>query len=186
MSNSRRTSKFIVFATSIVALLLSSTPSSFADDVNVVQWEQIIGLAAPGTGIGGSVVGGVQPITFPWTAHDGKAWVHLGTGQIKFNVSGLVLATSTPLAVVGTIGVTTQVKGTLVCNGLSTALSTVVDSPSVPLDPQGNASFVGNVAIPNDCMVTPDKLAFLVRVAEAPGNPFLVNRWIAAGVVRTP
>ncbi len=181
MINFHRARGFMILVASTLGFVLTAVPPSLADDANLVRWEQIIGLAAPG-----SVVGGVQPNAFPWTAHDGKAWVNLGTGQSKFEVKGLVLANSTLLAVVGTIGVTTRVKGTLVCNGVSTAASTLVDTLSVPLDPQGNASFVGTVAVPNDCLVTPDKLAFLVRIAEAPANPTIVNRWIAAGVVRTP
>ena len=102
-----------------------------------------------------------------------------------FSVKGLVLANSTALAVAGTIGLITKVKGALVCNGLSAVASAFVDTPPVSLDPQGNASFVGNVAIPTDCLVTTDSLAFLIRVAQA-GVPAIVDRWIAVGVVRTP
>jgi len=180
MNHLHRVSRFIALASSALAFLLVAAPSSSAVDVNVVRWERIIGQSSPG-----SAVGGVQPITFPWTAHDGKALVQLNTGHVNFVVKGLVLANSTALAVAGTIGITTKVKGTLVCNGLSTVASALVDTPPVPLDPQGNASFVGDVAIPNDCLLTTDGLAFLIRVAEA-GNQFIVDRWIAVGVVRTP
>ena len=180
MPNSCCTRKVIVPMLLIVALLLTSVPPGFAEDPNVVKWEQIIGFAAPG-----SAIGGVQGIGFPWTAQEGKAWVHLETGRIKFKVKGLVLANSTALAVAGTIGVTTKVKGTLVCNGLSTVASVLVDTPPVSLDPQGSAEFVGDVAVPTACLLTTDKLAFLIRVAEA-GNPSIVDKWNAVGVVRTP
>jgi hypothetical protein len=179
MRNVRRVSRLFVLLSSMVALALTAAPQSFADDVNVVKWDQIIGFASPG-----SSIGGVQGFG-PWTATNGNAWVHLSTGHVKFSVSGLVLANSTSLAVAGTIGVTTKVKGTLVCNGLSTVTSALVDTPSVPFDLQGTASFVGDVTVPTDCLLTPDKLAFLIRVAEA-GNPVIVDRWIAVGGVRTP
>lgn len=179
MRTAHRISRLLLLLSSMFALVVTSAPPSFADDVNVVKWDQIIGFASPG-----SSIGGVQGFG-PWTATNGNAWVHLSTGHVKYSVSGLVLANSTSLAVAGTIGVTTKVKGTLVCNGLSMVTSALVDTPSVPFDPQGNASFVGDVTIPNDCLLTPDKLAFLIRIAEA-GNPVIVDRWIAVGVVRTP
>jgi hypothetical protein len=175
-----RVSRFIALASSALAFVLVTAPPSQAEGVNVVKWERIIGIMSPG-----SVVGGIQPVGIQWTAQEGKAWVHLNTGHVNFAVKGLVLANSTTLAVAGTIGVTTRVKGTLVCNGLSTAASALVDTPSVQLDPQGNTSFVGDVAIPTDCLLTTDSLAFLIRVAEA-GVPAIVNQWIAVGVVRTP
>lgn len=180
MKVSRRTGSVIALLSSIAAVLATAASPSVAEETNVVKWEHMIGLAYPG-----STVGPAQPFAIPWTAHNGNAWVHLEKGHIAFNVSGLVLANSTPLAAVGTIGVVTSVKGTLVCNGLSTGTASIVDTPAVPLGPQGNASFVGDVAIPTDCLLTPEKLAFLIRVATA-GNPTIVDRWIAAGVVRTP
>ena len=135
--------KGTVLASTLMALVFTSAPWAFADEVNVVKWDQIIGSVSPF-----QPIGGIAAVGFPWSVEKGKAWVHLETGQVKFNVKGLVLAGSTPLAVAGTIGVTTKVKGTLVCNGLSTATSALVDTPSVPLDTQGNAEFVGNVAYP--------------------------------------
>jgi hypothetical protein len=166
----------------VMALVFASTPRAHVIDTNVVKWDRIIGFSSTPF----PTIGGISAVGFPWTAQDGKAWVDLGTGQIKFNVKGLVLAGSTPLAVAGTIGVTTKVKGTLVCNGLSTVTSTLVDTPSVPLDPQGNAEFVGQIVVPTDCLLTTDTLAFVIRVAEAAGNPSLVDKWNAVGVVRTP
>lgn len=170
-----------VFASTLMALIFALTPWVLADDANVVKWDQIIGSASPF-----QPIGGIAAVGFPWSAEKGNAWVHLGTGHVKFNVKGLVLAGSTPLAVAGTIGVTTKVKGTLVCNGVSTVTSVLVDTPPVPLDPQGNAEFVGGVAIPTACLLTTDKLAFVIRVAEAGGNLTLVDKWNAVGVVRTP
>lgn len=174
--------KGTVLASTLMALVFTSAPWAFADEANVVKWDRIIGA----TSTPFPTIGGISAVGFPWSAEDGKAWVHLETGHVKFNVKGLVLAGSTPLAVAGTIGVTTKVKGTLVCNGLSTVTSALVDTPPVPLDPQGNAEFVGDVIIPTACLLTTDKLAFVIRVAEATGNPTIVDKWNAVGVVRTP
>ena len=170
-----------VFASALMALIFASTPWALADDANVVKWDQIIGSASPF-----QPIGGIASVGFPWSAEKGKAWVHLETGHVKFNVKGLVLAGSTPLAVAGTIGIITKVKGTLVCNGVSTVASSLVDTPPVPLDPQGNAEFVGDVAIPTACLLTTDKLAFVIRVAETSENPTIVDKWNAVGVVRAP
>lgn len=173
--------KGAVLASTLMALVFTSAPWAFADDANVVKWDQIIGSVSPF-----QPIGGIAAVGFPWLAEKGKAWVHLGTGHVKFNVKGLVLAGSTPLAVAGTIGITAKVKGTLVCNGLSTVTSALVDTPPVALDPQGNAEFVGDVAIPTACLLTTDTLAFVIRVAETAGNPTIVDKWNAVGVVRTP
>ena len=172
--------KGTVLASTLMALVFTSAPWALADEANVVKWDQIIGsvsLFQP--------IGGIASVGIPWSVEKGKAWVHLQTGHVKFNVKGLVLAGSTPLAVAGTIGVTAKVKGTLVCNGLSTVTSALVDTPPVPLDPQGNADFVGDVVVPTACLLTTDKLAFVIRVAEA-ANPSFVDKWNAVGVVRTP
>lgn len=176
MMTIRKAAAFLLLA----ALLMTSVPSH-AEEANVIKWNALAGWTYPGLSV--STIAGVG---FPWFLRDGSAETHLATGHIKFTVKGLVLANSTPLAVGGTIGVTQQVKGTLVCNDLSNAASDYVDTPSVPLDPQGNAMFVGEISIPNACLLTPDKLAFLVRIAEAPLNPSLVDHWAAIGMVRTP
>ena len=69
MNHTHRVGRFIALASSMLTFVLVTAPSSSAEDVNVIQWEQIIGLSSPG-----SAVGGVQPITFPWTAHDERSW----------------------------------------------------------------------------------------------------------------
>lgn len=181
MNYSSHAAKSAVLASTLMALVFTSAPSALANDANVVKWDQIIGSVSPF-----QPIGGIAAMGFPWSAEKGKAWIHVETGHVKFNVKGLVLAGSTTLAVAGTIGITTQVKGTLVCNGLSAVTSALVDTPPVALDPQGNAEFFGNVAIPTTCLLTTDKLAFVIRVAEAAANPTIVDKWIAVGVVRTP
>ena len=174
---------FVALSVMTALVLFSGPTRAEQDEGNVVKWDAIIGVAAPG-----SLVGGFQPFgfpsVFPLVAQDGKAWVHLQTGHVKFSVRGLVLANSTALAVAGTTGVVEQVMGTLVCNGL-TGPSDSADTPAVPLDPQGNANFVGAINVPTACLITPDKLAFLIRVAKATVQP-AEGKWIAVGVVRTP
>lgn len=178
--------RMLVALSIITAVLVISVPSHAADD-NVVKWEAIIGLAAPG-----SKVGHFDPFgpVFPIVVQDGKAWVHLQTGRVKFSVKGLALANSTGLAAAGTTGVISEVRGTLVCNGVVPAgpPPDFADTPAVHLDQQGNAQFVGSINVPTACLLTPDKLAFLIRVASVnnPAASGQVGRWLAIGAVRTP
>jgi hypothetical protein len=158
-----------------------------SDKVNdKVKWEQIVGILSPGANVGGFIGAGG-----PWTAQRGRAVVDLSSGKTKFRVNGLVLAfqprplTGTPI--IGTTGLVTQVKGTLVCDAfasLAPTPSSFVDTPAVPISAQGNAEFEGVVSIPDACLETPQRLAFLIRVAN-PGTP-ISEVWIAHGAVRQP
>lgn len=145
-----------------------------------LKWKQIIGILAPGTS-----VGGLLGAPGPWTVRNGSASVDLDDGEIKFEVMGLVLAVSPPIAVLGTTGVVTKVKGTLVCNGTGSASSEFVDTEDVPLDAQGDAKFIGRVTLPFSC-VNSTQLAFLIRIAES-GLPAILNgKWNAFGSNRIP
>ncbi|NKB82071.1 MAG: hypothetical protein GKS05_09335 [Nitrospirales bacterium] len=144
-----------------------------------VKWKQILGVVVPGSTSGGhNVVGGVQSTGVSWATTRGKAKVNLDTGRVMFEVEGLVLIAAPPPAVLGVPSpLVTMVKGTVVCN--STGVADLVDTAAVPLSAQGEAEFHGTVALPPVC----EKIAFLIRVADA---NFLVDRWIAHGVVRKP
>ncbi len=133
-----------------------------ADDV--VRWKTVIGIIQAGNVVG-NIGGGGQP----WSATGGEAKVNLRTGQLEFNVRGLVLAGGNTI---GTPGAIVEVKGTLICNAGTT--NDTVDTPLVPLGPTGDAQFSGEVTIPAAC--SPANIAFLVRIAA--------NRWIANGAVR--
>jgi hypothetical protein len=64
----------------------------------------------------------------------------------------------------------------------------------VPLSPQGDAEFNGqlNIPVPDACANEPEDIAFLIRVAavlpDTPAMvaPMLLDRWIAHGAVRKP
>jgi hypothetical protein len=73
---------------------------------------------------------------------------------------GLVLAGGNTI---GTPGAVNQVKGTLVC-GPGSASPTVIDTPLVPLDAQGNAEFSGSFSS-STAGCSPMDTAFLVRTA---------------------
>jgi len=66
----------------------------------------------------------------PWFVVSGSAAVDLNTGELQFQVEGLVLAGGNAI---GTPGAVTQVKGTLVCDtvGSLTGNSTLVDTALV-------------------------------------------------------
>jgi hypothetical protein len=86
-------------------------------------------------------VAGIPSGGLPWTTTGGRARVNLTTGQIAFNVSGLVLnggnASGTPDGVA-------NVKGTLVCNP-GTPAQSVHDTATVPLGAEGDADFIGTL-----------------------------------------
>jgi hypothetical protein len=145
-----------------------------ADNAGTVQWQSIVGIVQANNVVGsgtGAVTGGGQP----WTTSGGRASVNLVTGQVSFDVRGLVFAGGNTI---GTPRPITQVKGTLVCDadGSAGGNSVLVDTPLVPLDGNGDASFSGSVgALPAVCLSEPD-VAFLIRIAGA-------NRWIGNGAV---
>lgn len=147
-------------------------PASFGDVE--VEWRQIVGILAPGLTVGtgtGKVTGGGSP----WHSATGNAEVDLTTGNIRFAVEGLVLASGNSI---GTPGPVSSVKGTLVCDTtgvLNGGNSTLVDTPVVPLSAQGNASFRGSLgALPTACTSQPS-IAFVIRAG---------NAWIASGMIR--
>jgi hypothetical protein len=158
----------------LAAVLVYALPAT-ADDDGVIAWQSIVGIVQANNVVGsgtGAVMGGGQP----WTASGGHASVNLRTGQVDFEVRGLVFAggntIGTPLPI-------TQVKGTLVCDTNGSAgggNSILVDTPTVALDGNGNARFSGSVgALPAVCVSEPDT-AFLIRAAG-------LNRWIGNGAV---
>ena len=161
----------------IVAAALLCPVQANADVGDTLQWQTIVGIIQAGNLVGsgtGQVKGGGQP----WSTSGGHAMVDLRTGQVNFEVRGLVFAggntIGTPLPI-------TQVKGTLVCDTNGSAgggNSVLVDTPAVVLDAEGDARFSGNVAggLPLVCISEPD-IAFLIRV---PG----LNAWIGNGAVQ--
>jgi len=162
---------------------IANTPLASAQ---VVRWERINGILLPL-----NVVGGFMGVGGPWTAKDGKVKVDLASGHIVFHVKGLVLAFQPPAVapgIIGTSGIVTEVRGTLVCDAVATAVppaaESFVDTPAVPLTAQGDAKFEGTVPIPAACLLTPNKLAFLIRVANS-GIP-ITDSWNAHGAVRVP
>jgi hypothetical protein len=157
----------------MLAVLLTTSIPALAQEV---EWKQVIGIIQAGNVVGsgtGQVTGGGQP----WSTTRGAAEVNLQTGEIHFQVRGLVLAGGSGI---GTRAAITQVKGTLVCDTDGSSgggNSTLVDTPLVDLDAQGDAKFNGNVGILPAACSQPD-IAFLIRIGA--------GRWIANGAVRKP
>lgn len=89
-----------------------------------------------------------------------QAAVNVSNGYIRFVVSDWPVA-QTPAAG----SESTLIKGTLVCKASTGAKATLVDTPSVPLGENGQASFNGQVTLPASCIAAPDDLAFFVRTA---------------------
>ena len=160
----------VMFAAVLVSL------GSAAADPATVKWDDVIGIIQAGNQVGsgtGRITGGGQP----WTTQSGKAQVDLRTGRVKFTVKGLVLAGGNSI---GTPDAVNMVKGTLVCDTNGSAgggNSVLVDTDLVPLSPQGDADFSGDVTLASVCQSEPD-LAFVIRIGS--------GAWIANGSVRTP
>jgi hypothetical protein len=149
-----------------------------------VAWQRIVGLQVAGDLVGsgtGTVTGAV-----PWTTTNGNAEADLNSGNVRFQVEGLVLAVGSAGALtglpIGTTAGVTEVKGTLVCgvNGSTGGSSILIDTPAVPLNGLGNASFAGNVgSLPALCGTVSND-AFLIRIVEPAA---FADAWIAFGAV---
>jgi hypothetical protein len=168
--------KLSVFG-ALLGVWLASSSNGLAIPAQVIRWERIVGVIQPANVVGsgtGAVTGGGQP----WVVTDGRASVDLATGDVRFELEGLVLAGGNSIGTRGTIA---QVKGTLVCDTNGSAgsgNSVLVNTPLVDLSLQGDANFSGNVGpLPAVCLTEPD-IAFLIRNAG--------GSWLAAGVVRVP
>src|SRR6266436_8923599 len=136
----------------------SPTPPPAA---NIVRWNQIEGVITA-LNVDNPVGNNIHSGTFAWSAGSGQARVNLSTGHTSFQVEGLVINCT---AFSGTPGPVTAVTGTLVCDA-GTAGETPFDTPSVPLDAQGDANFTGQLqSIPTTC----GNPIFLIRIAQPAG-----------------
>ena len=153
----KRTTLFLM----TLGLLPLLPAASFARDDSAPEWKTIIGIEQAGNVVDG-VTGGGQP----WSTLGGVASVDLRTGEVEFEVHGLVLAGGNSI---GTRGGVATVAGTVVCG-----VGITVATPAVPLSPQGDAEFDGVVAIPPGC--TGSNIALLLTAPN--------GQWIANASVR--
>ena len=171
----RRSGRFsaTLLAGMAAGALMTLSGTAAADGSSSVRWKTIVGIEDAGNA--NNAVGGITGGGQAWTTLGGNARVDLASGNVDFEVRGLVLAGGNNI---GTPDGITQVKGTVVCIS-GTATQPVVnttDTLLVPLSAQGDAEFDGNVGpLPAAC--TPTNVAFLVRIAA--------GRWIANGAVRS-
>ncbi len=124
-------------------------------------WDEILSLLQPGIPRAER-----EHFGAPRPVKAGQAHVNMQNGEIRFSVTGLSLVGGPSGAEFGLLEVDPRVKGTLVCNVTAGAGATLVDTPAVPLSEQGEATFVGQVALPMACLSAPHDLAFFVRVAQ--------------------
>ena len=167
--------KLIAIATLGLALSFSFFP--LTAEAETVKWRQVVGIVLGGSPVG-SGTGQVTGAPGPWSIREGSVRVDLESGQIVFTVRGLVLAASNGI---GTPGPVAQITGTLVCDTDGSAgggNSTLIDTPLVPLNSQGNAGFSGNIGPLPDSCVNESDIAFLIRAFG--------DVWIANGAVRKP
>jgi hypothetical protein len=185
----------VCLLSAVVAPGLATTSAQAPDEVGGrVKWRRIVGIVQP-EGIVGRRLGGVPcevgvncvaGTPAPWTVTSGAAEVDLHSGDVAFNVSGLVLAGDPSFTNLGTPGIVSMVKGTLVCNDTAPGDAELVDTPSVALSARGNTTFRGRVDLPVSCSNEPDDIVFLIRIADVSDPDFaaLVDLWNAFGAVR--
>ncbi len=184
-----------LFSTVLVLGLVATTARAGDDDGRGrVRWTRIVGIIQPEDIVGrrqGGVpcdigVDCVQGTLAPWTVTNGTAEVDLFSGEANFMVSGLVLAGDPSFTNIGTPGVVTMVKGTLVCNDTAPGVPELVDMEPVALSARGNARFRGRLDLPLSCTNEPGDIAFLIRIAEVSNaaSEGLIDLWNAFGAVR--
>lgn len=166
----------------LLALVFSLIPvASIAKQGNsTVIWERIEGIT-PVPNFNGQIIEGILPVSFPWTLEHGRAQVNLANGKFEIFLRGLAIgAMPTPLSPLGTTGVVTAVRGTLVCTGGGP----VFDTDAVELTETGDAFVRGKLAEGADAC-TPERMVFLLRVAAVrPGAPNITGNWLAYGASR--
>jgi hypothetical protein len=156
----------------LFVLLLAVASFAQVHDANVVRWKTIVGNI---TVSNNDAVAGINPGTTPWSTTGGRASVNLVTGNVSFDVEGLVLnggnATGTPDGI-------DQVEGSLICDA-GAQDQTIFTTTPVQLNAQGNADFSGTFnTIPGTCT----NPLFLIRIGPDLGPN---QNWIATGAVRS-
>jgi hypothetical protein len=162
-----------VLAVLLPLALCASGTFAWDNDDSIVRWKTVVGNI---TVTNNDAVGGINPGTTPWSTLGGRAHVNLATGQVSFEVDGLVLNGGNAT---GTTGPVDQVEGSLICDA-GQRDQTIFTTTPVRLTPQGNAVFSGTFGSTPGTCTNP---LFLVRIG--PDLPGANQRWIATGAVRS-
>lgn len=171
----------VLFPLLALAFLLNPAWSFAKQGGNpTIIWERIEGIT-PLPNFNGQVIEGILPVSFPWTLEHGRAQVNLASGKFEIFLRGLAIgAMPTPLSPLGTTGVVTAVKGTLVCYGGGP----VIDTDAVSLTETGDAFLRGTLA-EGVGACAPERMVFLLRVAAVlPNAPNITSYWLAYGASR--
>jgi hypothetical protein len=135
-----------------------------------VRWRTIVGIEDAN-----NVVVGIPGSSQPWSALGGEARVNVNDGTVEFEVRGLVQAGGAQVGT--TLNTPLGINGTIICNPNQSNAS-VINTPVVPLSPQGDAQFDGSFTSSTaGCNTT--GIAFLIRNA-------LGGSWIANGAIKVP
>jgi hypothetical protein len=191
----------VFVAVTASALLISATASPVA--AQIVRWRTVIAIVQPGNIVGSFTTPPSCPINgagcfngggVPWSGGglppqeeqqqqsnnsqgqpEAQVTVNLATGQLQFQVHGLVLAGNN---FVGTLPSNfPPVVGTIICIIPPSGPNVIFSTVPMALSSTGDAQFSGFIgAIPTSC--TPSNMAFLVRNS-------VTGNWIANGSVRT-
>lgn len=140
--------RMMALMSAVVLVLGLAAASAQAATKGTTKMDELLQLLQQ-DGQGGETYGGML--------RQSQAAVNLSNGYIRFVV------TDWPVSEAG--AETAQIKGTLVCRASAGAQATLVDTPSVSLSQDGQATFNGRVALPAACIGASDDLAFFVRTA---------------------
>jgi len=191
----------VFVAVTASALLISATASPVA--AQIVRWRTVVAIVQPGNIVGSFTTPPSCPINgagcfngggLAWSGgglppheeqqqlsnnsqgqREAQVTVNLATGQLQFQVHGLVQAGGN---FVGTLPSNfPPVVGTIICIIFPSGPNVIFSTVPIALSSTGDAQFSGFIgAIPTSC--TPSNIAFLVRNS-------VTGNWIANGSVRT-
>jgi hypothetical protein len=170
----------VLFTVLVLAFLLIPTWSLAKQGSSTITWERIEGIT-PVPNFSGQLIEGILPVSFPWTLEHGRAQINLASGRFEIFLRGLAIgAMPTPLSPLGTTGVVTAVRGTLVCTGGGP----LFDTDAIQLTETGDAFVRGRLA-DGIGACDPERTVFLLRVAAVlPGAPNITGYWLAYGASR--
>lgn len=116
---------------------------------------------------------------------DGNAFLYLSSGYFFLNVRGLSWGSHYDNGPLGA-GMTGTFVATVVCDSVPAATATYqsVDTPKFEVN-QGNAFFIGILALPQSCKDEPNEIVLLLRHDPDMANANLAGKFIAYGAGRT-
>jgi len=149
---------------------------------SVVHWDRIEGTVVMPDG-SGMRVGPLEGSARYRVGGSGSVTLFLGSGLLNIRVQGLSWGLHYPNGPLGQ-GLKGTFMGTVVCDSTERfAAATWVDTPEFELN-QGLGTFVGMIAMPQECRDRPEEIVFLLRHAGSSPQYGLFVAYGAGRVIR--